>query len=328
MILNLSTVFFFVKPYNQEMIDKSVKKCVIEAPCKINLHLELGEKREDGFHKLESLFVPLSLSDTIRVKCLNEAGDCRLSVDWEGPKEDINHGDNLVFKAATLFRRQTGFKNALEIHLYKRIPAGAGLGGGSSDAASTLLALNYLAKTGLSPEELMEMAAILGSDVPFFLFGGAARVSGRGERVFCIKSGRLKDLWVLIVKPPFSIDTAFAYRLLDEAREREPLSLSRKGMGAKNFEECLDEDPRSWPFYNDFLPVFPEAYRLKIFSILEKLDKCGASFKGLSGAGSACFGVFTEKEAGEAAAKEFAGNGFFARLTFFLAHKANPVLEY
>jgi 4-diphosphocytidyl-2-C-methyl-D-erythritol kinase len=312
-----------------------VKVCRIEAPCKINLHLGIQEKRPDGFHDLKSLFVCLALGDTLRFELAGEEGSCSIDLNWEIPGETIPLEKNLVFQAVSLFRERTGFSRGLWIRVDKRIPPGAGLGGGSSDAASALLALNLLSGADIQAEELREMAALLGSDTPFFLSGGAAYVSGRGERIEPLKVP--EGPWVLLVKPPFASDTAFAYRLLDEARARtrggkRPPDLSREVL-----IRALGEKPDVWPFYNDFLPVFLDtfswgtgeararagAYR----SILEELRAQGASFAGLSGSGSCCFGIFTTKGRVEEAKKAFFTGQNYARLTFFLAHRANAVLE-
>ncbi|MCL2233212.1 MAG: 4-(cytidine 5'-diphospho)-2-C-methyl-D-erythritol kinase, partial [Treponema sp.] len=286
----------------------------------------IGEKRPDGFHDLESIFVPLALCDTLRFERIGTGEDV-LSLHSEIAGLSIKPEENLVLKALSLFRRHTGFDAALSIRLEKRIPAGAGLGGGSSDAASALLALNLLAGKPLSLEELSPLAALLGSDVPFFLAGGTAFVAGRGERVQPVKSPGA--LWVLLVKPPFSSDTARSYRLLDEYRELRPAreeSLSREVL-----IQALEQDPRTWPFRNDFLPVFLEgkganaaAYR----SILEGLREAGALFSGLSGSGSCCFGVFAERKMVERAEKELSKGKNYTNCTFFLAQKPDAVLEY
>ena len=324
------------------------KVCTIEAPCKINLHLSIGEKRPDGFHNLESIFASLALSDSLRFECTGKKADCHLFTEWdlpahERPERQIPPEDNLVFKAVSLFREQSGFKKGLKIRLIKRIPVGAGLGGGSSDAASALLALNSLAgaaeggnEPALSMENLKEMAAILGSDVPFFLKGGAAYVSGRGEQVELVKIP--EGLWVILVKPRFSSDTKSAFRLLDKAREagiEDKPQLRTEGRTQRNTEEnhqkkllinALNNNPQTWPFYNDFLAVLEP--KSDYLAILENLRKTGASFTGLSGAGSCCFGIFSSKKEARKAEKELLKKEIFTRLTFFLAQNAKPVLEY
>jgi len=321
--------------------------CTIDAPCKINLHLSIGERRPDGFHSLESIFATLALSDTLRFECVGNGGESVLSInheishepsgDDEADGQIIPQEENLVLKAVSLFREWTGFSSALDIRLDKRIPVGAGLGGGSSDAASTLLALNLLAGQALPMEKLSEMAAILGSDVPFFLYQGAAFVSGRGERVEPVRSP--EGLWVILVKPPFFSDTTCAYGLLDEVREgRAAGNLLADKLSKETLVWALENDPGTWPFYNDFLPVFLSFAPLRndrrganagIYrAILEDLRKAGASFAGLSGAGSCCFGVFGTEEMAKIAEKELSRGKNHINLTFFLAQKANAILEY
>jgi 4-diphosphocytidyl-2-C-methyl-D-erythritol kinase len=205
--------------------------------------------------------------------------------------------------------------------------------------------------------KLMDLAAILGSDVPFFLTGGAAFVSGRGELVKPVKTP--EGLWVILSQPPFSSGTESAFRLLDMARERRTRPESGKNLSRKALIRALEDDPETWPFYNDFLPVFlagagrgssRAAIKTRFYlAILEGLKKAGASFTGLSGSGSCCFGIFTSKIAAERAEKELSRHcraaGLppmnplslrtarkavpenFTRLTFFLAQKAKPVLE-
>ena len=320
---------------------KPVRVCIIDAPCKINLHLRIGEKRADGFHSLESLFVTLALGDTLRFECTPEKESCVLDVQWQHPGKGISREimpaevipreKNLVFRALSLFRERTGFNEPLNIRLDKRIPAGSGLGGGSSDAASTLLALNLLSGAALSMEKLREIALLLGSDVPFFLTGGAAFVSGRGERVESI--GSPQGLWVVLVKPPFPSDTASAFRLLDQARE-QGTGKEDKIIPKETLIRALEEDPGIWPFYNDFLSTFLGLNQaqgglnaLSYRAILEKLQNLGASFVGLSGSGSCCFGIFTARERAERAEKELSGKENYVGLTFFLARKAKAVLE-
>ena len=318
--------------------------CTIEAPCKINLHLGVGERRPDGFHNLQSIVASLALADTLSFELTERAWDCSIQMNWEVPEMAIPPDKNLVFRAVSLFREKTGFTDGLKIQLDKRIPVGAGLGGGSSDAASALMALNFLAGNygqrsarALPMRELKKMAAMLGSDVPFFLTGGTAFVSGRGELVKPVKSPR--GLWVVLIKPSFSSDTASAFRLLDLAREELARHrLPEKKLSRESLVRALKDDPGTWPFYNDFLPVFFNSHLLKkdendssaavYRAILENLREKGASFTGLSGAGSCCFGVFTSREAAENAEKTPGGPETCLGLTFFLAQNAKAVIEY
>ena len=175
----------------------------MHAPAKINLSLLIHGKRPDGFHEIESLMVPISLGDTLQFELAEtfqfSCSDPSLSVDES----------NLVVQAARAFFDKTGIKAGVKIHLEKLIPHGAGLGGGSSDAATTLIGLNSLFETGLSTEELSALAAPIGSDIPFFLPGAAAVCRGRGEIVEPVEF--LPVLSMLLLKPPFGVPTPWAY---------------------------------------------------------------------------------------------------------------------
>jgi 4-diphosphocytidyl-2-C-methyl-D-erythritol kinase len=248
---------------------------------------------------------------------------------------------NLVYRAVSLFRSYTGFSSGVRVVLEKRIPLGSGLGGGSSDAASTLLALDALAGTDLPGETLEEMACRLGSDVPFFLKAGAAWVYGRGDRMRPLKVPEVPA--VVLVYPGFPSPTAAAFRLLDEARgllpageeglvrepPRPPAELpSGAVLTAGAAVKALGRDPRRWPYGNDFLPVFlasaeRDAYR----GMLKDLAALGADFSGLSGAGSTCFGVFQDQGVAEKAVKILSRQWNYVQLTFPLARRGQAVLQ-
>jgi len=300
--------------------------CTIEAPCKINLHLGIGKKRNDGFHSIESIFTTLAFSDTLRLEYGGLDGEVRLITNWETQAEEIPDEKNLIYRAISLFREQTGLKKGLIVRLDKHIPLGSGLGGGSSDAAATLLALNLLSGAAFPMQNLSEMALVLGSDVPFFLTGGAAFVSGRGETVEPIKSpGRL---WVVLVKPPLKSDTATAYSSLDRLRKEGNIE-EKRPIPREILLRALEDDSEKWPFFNDFLPVFlcqDSGKALTYSGILESLRSSGASFTSLSGSGSCCFGIFRSKKAAEKAAERLK-EGNTAISTFFLARRADPVLK-
>jgi 4-diphosphocytidyl-2-C-methyl-D-erythritol kinase len=202
---------------------------------------------------------------------------------------DFPSGENIITRAVALFRERTGFDRSLRVRIAKRIPLGGGLGGGSSDGASTLLALNALAGTALSPVELVEMGLQLGSDVPFFLSGGTALVTGRGE---CIRPlGRPRPCGVVLVNPGFSSGTREAFGLLDAWREGtlSPSSgadwLSNGESRLAALEEALREPPVAWTFGNDFLFPFLEAgdpeARRAYGDIMTDFAALGAEFSGL-----------------------------------------------
>ncbi len=188
----------------------------VHAPAKINLFLEVVAKRDDGFHEIETLVVPVSLYDTVSICGVGPAAAERGPVTLEvavtaGLRATIpGGGENLAVRAAELLRWRAGVDAGLAIRLVKRIPAGAGLGGGSSDAAAVLIGANARWGLGWSRARLMELAAELGSDVPFFLAGSAAICRGRGERVEPLGGG---GGWhVVIFKPAENLATADVYR--------------------------------------------------------------------------------------------------------------------
>lgn len=178
----------------------------IQAPAKVNLALRILARREDGYHEIETLMVPVSLADEIEITVVAGQG---IKMTCDAP--DIPVGpDNLVWRAAETFQRQTGQTFSTTIALRKKIPHGAGLGGGSSNAAAVIKALNQIRKTGLSEKELEEMAATLGSDVPFFIRCHPAICRRRGEQI--APAPIIPPTNLLLLNPPFPISTAWAYQ--------------------------------------------------------------------------------------------------------------------
>ena len=183
------------------------------APAKVNLSLRVLGRREDGFHSLDSLMVRVSVFDALEIE-RSDTGGIAFSCDaGDVPSDDTN----LVVRAARLFCSKLAVAPDLRIHLQKVIPHGGGLGGGSSDAATTLLALNTMFGTGLSKDALSLIGAQIGSDVPFFLYESAARISGRGEVV--VPAASVRGLRILLVKPPFGVPTPWAYKRWKESIE-------------------------------------------------------------------------------------------------------------
>jgi len=178
------------------------------APAKINLWLEVFGKRPDGYHEIETLILAVDLCDELAF-ALDDSGLLTLTCS----EAELSTGDdNLVRKAARLLQARTGCNQGARIHLEKRIPWAAGLGGGSSDAAAALAGLNELWELRLPAEQLAALGAELGSDVPFFFHTPAARCRGRGEVVEPVEAGRALDL--VLVKPPMGLSTAEVYREL------------------------------------------------------------------------------------------------------------------
>jgi 4-diphosphocytidyl-2-C-methyl-D-erythritol kinase len=205
-----------------------MKEITINAPAKINLTLDVGAKRTDGYHEIRSVMQTISLHDTLTVRLMPNEPGVRSEVFGEESLGVPADESNLVHRAAVRLQKTAaargilpGNKSGLHIRLEKRIPSQAGLGGGSSDAATTLLAIDKLFALNLPIFELQKMGAMLGADVPFFLVGGTALVEGLGERVTPLPS--LEPRWdLLIVKPAVGVSTATAYAALDIVLQRIP----------------------------------------------------------------------------------------------------------
>jgi len=282
------------------------EKLHIFAPAKVNLHLAVKSIRSDGFHDIESVFLALNFGDTLYFDVLE--GENTTKIVMEGLNSPIPTEKNIIFKAISLFRERTGFKKGLKIRVEKHIPLGGGLGGGSSDAATTLLALNKLADTPCSREILLEMAVRLGSDVPFFVYQTpSAWVTGRGERIFPIDAPKL---FLVLVNPGFSSDTSAAYKLFDEKnRLFEPPNVEISEILKKGvFDEKL-----YLHFTNDFLSVFTESEKSVYNEIIAKLRDLGTQYANLSGSGATCFGVFTDEEQAQKAADALRGKYAFVQ---------------
>jgi 4-diphosphocytidyl-2-C-methyl-D-erythritol kinase len=186
--------------------ERQAGRVVVRAPAKINLFLEVLAKRADGYHEIATLMVAVNLFDILEIRQLPGA-----NIDLSCDRPGLSTGDdNLVQKAAQALSRTTGFQGGAAIHLEKRIPMAAGLGGGSSDAAAALMGLNELWNLGLSTTDLSSIGSRLGSDVPFFVSAHAAWCTGRGDNVRPVPAG--KEIWLVLVCPATGCSTAEVYR--------------------------------------------------------------------------------------------------------------------
>ncbi|MEX2467006.1 MAG: 4-(cytidine 5'-diphospho)-2-C-methyl-D-erythritol kinase [Gemmatimonadota bacterium] len=255
----------------------------VAAPAKVNLSLRVLGKRDDGFHEIRTVFQAVDLADEVRIEW--SARDVSLRVEGAdvGPE-----AENLAYRAAMAFLDASGEARGVRIHLVKHIPAGAGLGGGSSDAAAVLRCLAAMSPSPPPKEELHRIGAALGSDVPFFLGSSPlAMAEGRGERLTALPP--LPEAHVVLVMPPVHVSTAEAYRAL--GRERVTAEDSRPRAVAPQ-----DDAPRSWhdisfALHNDF--EAPVASRhTEVARSLSALRGAGASGALLSGSGAAAFGIF------------------------------------
>lgn len=291
--------------------------CSWEAPGKINLMLSVHGRREDGYHALTSLVAPLAFADELELRLNGDEADTLVSDGVAVPLDD----SNLVLQAARLFREKTGRSECCDFRLRKRIPVGAGLGGGSSDAVAALKGMDALLDTGLSGDALRTMAACLGSDCPFFVAAAPAVMRGRGEVLAAVDSGvsgRLCGQKVAVFCPSFAIDTGWAYARLaarPELYEEEAVAQARL--------QALDAGaPAEDWLHNVFEAAVGEKY-LAIPCLLEQLRARGHRCM-MSGSGSACFALVGSAE--EAAAVRALclrswGEGIFWVETSFAARK-------
>lgn len=267
----------------------AVSRTTITLPAfaKINLGLRVLGKRADGYHEIDTVFQTISLHDTITLTGTGRR-EIVLSCDDHSLSSRL---DNLVYRAAETLQARFAPDKGAHIRLFKRIPAQAGLGGGSSDGAVTLLALAYLWQTKAEPHELLEIASSLGVDVPFFFFGGTARGRGTGKDLAQLDDA--PDKFLLVVKPNANVATAAAYESLNAgslttAEAKTILSSSERSGISDSFD--------SKALQNDFEPaVFelePEIARAKV-----ALMNVGAGAVLLAGSGSAVFGIFDNEDA-------------------------------
>jgi 4-diphosphocytidyl-2-C-methyl-D-erythritol kinase len=258
---------------------------------KINWTLRILGKRSDGYHEINTVLQTVSLHDEIEFKC-REDSQVIVHTNSPGiPRDDTN----LIVKAANALRNFAGLRLGVDVQLQKRIPAQGGLGGASSNAAVTLLALNQLWQSGLNPDELQTIGGGLGSDVPFFFTGGTARATGTGSTIQALED--VDKNYLLVVTPKARVSTPAAYSALKAA------SLTTTGSTSilsSSFAGLISSDLNQWALNNDFEGVIfeiePEIKRAQ-----RALFDAGAQGGLLAGSGSSVFGIFESKEARERA---------------------------
>jgi 4-diphosphocytidyl-2-C-methyl-D-erythritol kinase len=248
------------------------------APAKINLHLEILKKRLDGYHEIETLMVQIGLYDALDFE-LGDNEEERLTCD----RADLSVGeDNLIIKAGRLLKKETGTQQGFRIHLMKRIPWAAGLGGGSADGAAALWGLNHLWKLGLNQKELMSLSAQLGSDVAFFLGSAAAWATGRGEILEPVPA--LFRCPIVLVKPPMGLSTAEVYKRLKVPEFPHNGSECRQAFKEGDFSKL-----GSLLFNRLQEPAFEISPTVKrYYEQLQQVPTLGCL---LSGSGSCCFAL-------------------------------------
>ena len=258
---------------------------------KINLGLNIVERRPDGYHNIETVFYPIPLTDVLEIVPAADGTDTTLTC--YGNPVDCPPEKNLVMKAYRLMQERYHVP-AVSIHLYKHIPDGAGLGGGSSDAAHALVMLNKMFKLELSDEELAGMAVQLGADCAFFIYNRPMIATGIGD-VLSPVDVNLQGMSLLLVKPPVGVDTRTAYSRVNPQEPLMPLT------------DIISRPLPSWDglLVNDFEPsVF--AALPQLWLIKARLLDAGAQYAAMSGSGSTVFGIFDNDKLAESIADTFA----------------------
>ena len=246
----------------------------LRAPAKINLSFRILRRREDGFHEIETLMAPVSVFDQLTI---SRASDVEFTCDDPSlPAGD----DNLVVRTARLFFGATRVESGARIHLAKRIPHGAGLGGGSSDAAATLLGLNQMFGAALPRETLAKLASEIGSDVPFFIFESTARCTGRGELV--APTTISPSFRLLLLKPTFGVSTPWAYSRWRESKELPRVDYAPQEFGGFTFVNDLER-----PVFEKFL------FLAQMKTWLRQQPEVGAAL--MSGSGATLFAVLRDQ---------------------------------
>jgi len=261
------------------------------SPAKVNLFLEVLRKRPDGYHEIQTLMQRVDLSDEVEI----DLGGQEIRLVSEGG--EVPEGmENLACRAARIFCQEFGIPGGLQIRLKKRIPVAAGLGGGSSNAATVLMGLNGLLQAGGDEERLMTLGAKIGADVPFFIFQKPALARGIGEKLTAVNLPR--PLWFLMLVPPFRIATAWAYQTYDNlpGKKKEPTRLKDYYADLADLSPVLKNDLESAA-----LTRHPQIAQMK-----EELLKQGARGALMSGSGPVVFGLFSSEKEAERAKKAMA----------------------
>jgi 4-diphosphocytidyl-2-C-methyl-D-erythritol kinase len=248
--------------------------------CKINLGLRITQKRADGFHALETVFYPITLTDALEIIIEPETSAAPLTFTSSGLTINGDPSDNLCYKAYYLLKKDYPSIPNIKMHLHKTIPMGAGLGGGSSDGAFTLVTLNQLFNLQLSEQALLDYALQLGSDCPFFILNTSTFATGRGE-ILTPTSLDLKGYSIVIVNPGIAISTKLAFSLITpKAPDNNLLAVIQQPITTWKDELINDFEE---PIFNSF----PELANIK-----ETLYQKGAIYASMTGTGSTVYGIF------------------------------------
>lgn len=271
---------------------------VKKSPCKVNLLLNILGRRSDGFHDLETVMQPVNLCDDL----IFERDGTGIALSCSDQTLPVD-GGNLVFRAAEKFLSAAGISGGVKIHLEKKIPLAAGLGGGSGNAATTLLALNEMFGKPLVPEKLSEIAASLGSDIPFFLQRQPALAVGRGEKIQPLGNfTALASCAILLIHPGFGISTLWAYQNL----RRFPDALNGQKGRAQNLISLLQKNDLKGAaagFYNSLeVPAFE---KFPVLLLYKEFLAANGTVALMSGSGSTTFGICENTAAAESIGEKF-----------------------
>jgi 4-diphosphocytidyl-2-C-methyl-D-erythritol kinase len=282
-----------------------MKELVLKSPAKINLGLQVLGKRSDGYHEVRTILQEIELHDLLYLSRIEEG----IQLQCNHPRLPLNE-QNLAFKAARLIKEKTRFSGGVKIYVDKKIPLGGGLGGGSSNAACVIKGLNQLWGLGLTLEEMQNLGAEIGSDVPFFISGGTALATGRGEKIQQLPP--LPKTWLIVITPDLEISTSWAYKNLN-------LELTNC---STNSNVILPEDERNrwfsrvWEgkWINTFEDLVIREYPI-VGEAKKLLEQVGARWVSLSGSGSSVFGIFNNQREAELARSQITESKWFVYLT-------------
>lgn len=255
------------------------------AYAKINLTLDVKYKRPDGYHEVEMIMQSIDLYDILH---LSETSSNKIEITCNVPYIPLDER-NLVYRAAQVFQRKTGIQRGVAIDLKKNIPVSAGLAGGSSDAAACLRGLNRLWNLGLSLDQLAEMGAEIGSDVPFCLYGGTALATGRGEKIELLPPA--PPLWVVLVKPGMSVSTAEVYRrlLVNQIEQHPDQQAMQQALIDGDFQQIVDQ-------LGNVLEKVTFQMHPEVRLVKERMVRYGAQGALMSGSGPTVFGIFEREQ--------------------------------
>jgi 4-diphosphocytidyl-2-C-methyl-D-erythritol kinase len=257
---------------------------IIKAPAKINLHLDIRKRRSDGYHNLWSIFQIVSLFDTIKIRSLKNNGMCRLNGNFGFPD-----AENIITKAYKSYSAITGITTGIDVDVDKVIPTGAGLGGGSSDGAAIIRALEAFFERPLDDDDLKRCALELGSDVLFFLKASTAVVSGKGEIIESILPRN--DYHIVIIYPGFGVETKKAYEWLDYENHFPGKDQRTDNQLVKSY---LSDPVPEWKYYNSFTDVLRKRYKV-YDTIFEQFKDSGGLYSNITGSGSSVFGIYDDE---------------------------------